>query len=579
MSFDPDKFLNEVSTTRAPAQGFNPDQFLIEVLGPADPGELATGPKQERNLKDGGSAFLESAGNELAMGYLPQIQAGIEKIMPNPTRQVDEQLRAQGFEVPQEASYVQMRDENIKRQANQAQAHPEAAMGGMVAGALTTAPIIGAAGKLAGLGRAATAKQRYGTAAAMGGGLSALRNPGDTEGEISPIQAGERGSNAALGAAMGAGAQALVGGVSKAVDAVKRAPERLEALSKNAAFKAAGAMLKDFRKAFGRNSTEEIGETLLKRNIVQAGDKFDDIAAKALTEKGKVGQEIGNIYKQVEENIAQASAKGQLTKGQLWALNKTELDGNVIAKAAEGKLIRAGKNDIANSEIGGRVKASIENLKTRGKDLSIKDLLEIKSNLDGDIDWAKRGQEVPAVQAQLRIIRDSVNKAIQNRVRAADKVMGGGELMTQLKDANKAYGHLSTANRFANDRVSRESANRYFSLGDRITGGVGGAIGAGTADNPVDRVKNGLIGMLAGAAAGRAGRYSMPVVAKSAQRMSIALKAPATFAKYGQPIIEAAKNSPAELTALLNQLQNDPEFREAVKLPPINQGIYRAPAN
>jgi hypothetical protein len=69
------------------------------------------------DLADRAQTQLESFGNTVAAGYLPHLQALQEKyLMPNPNAEVDTQLKAQGFNTEEEPSYVQMRDQNIKRQ-------------------------------------------------------------------------------------------------------------------------------------------------------------------------------------------------------------------------------------------------------------------------------------------------------------------------------------------------------------------------------------------------------------------------------------------------------------------------------
>jgi hypothetical protein len=145
-------------------------------------------------------------------------------------------------------------------------------------------------------------------------------------------------------------------------------------------------------------------------------------------------------------------------------------------------------------------------------------------------------------------------------VRVVGKITKDKNLINELRQANKEYGQLATAERVAKDKIARESANRFFSLGDRLTGGAGAAIGASTGNTPEERIKNGLIGLVSGSVAGKVGRYSLPVAARSAQKLGNALKQPANFAKYGEKIIEAAKRSPEEFQALINQFGKDPEF-------------------
>lgn len=139
-----------------------------------------------------GQAALEGFGETATLGYLPQIQAGIEKILPNPTADADAKLKAMGIDVP-EQSYVQMRDENIARQGQLAKQNPGASMAGKGAGIVASMamPLPGAAmGKVA-------------RSALQGGITGAAYNPGDVKGEVNPLQLEERAPNAALGTLFG----------------------------------------------------------------------------------------------------------------------------------------------------------------------------------------------------------------------------------------------------------------------------------------------------------------------------------------------------------------------------------------
>lgn len=161
-------------------------------------------------------AALEGFGQTATMGYLPHIQAAIERFLPNPTAEADEKLKAMGIEPPSQ-TYLQARDENIARQQAQAKAHPVASALGKGAGLISSAalPIPGAS--LGGLTKGLV----------QGAITGAAYNPGDIKGEISPIQAQDRLKNAALGGGLGLAGAAIGKGVSaladksRAVEAVK----------------------------------------------------------------------------------------------------------------------------------------------------------------------------------------------------------------------------------------------------------------------------------------------------------------------------------------------------------------------
>lgn len=151
-------------------------------------------------------SFVEGVGQTASMGYLPQLQTGAELginklsefLGVGPSGQ-DVALRAQGFSVPEE-SYVQSRDANIARQAAQAQTDPVASsLGkgvGLVAGG--TALPFGPASQ-----GVRTAGQAVLQGAKSGALMGAVANPGDTAGEVSPLQLGDRAVNTAIGGSLG----------------------------------------------------------------------------------------------------------------------------------------------------------------------------------------------------------------------------------------------------------------------------------------------------------------------------------------------------------------------------------------
>ncbi len=164
---------------------------------------------------DAGGAALEGFGQGAALGYLPQLQAAASKPIYAALNLIT------GQDV-QPDSYVQERDNNIARQADLAKSNPYAYYGSQVAGGLDTA-IAGAAALPE---AAATIPGRLKQAAQVSGAIGALQNPGDTTGDIDPIQALARAKNAGIGAVAGGATGALLetpGLVSSGVNAAKNA--------------------------------------------------------------------------------------------------------------------------------------------------------------------------------------------------------------------------------------------------------------------------------------------------------------------------------------------------------------------
>jgi hypothetical protein len=534
-----------------------PDNGSVnEGVSQTSPGQAAEAPRAD--LGDQLQTQLESFGNTVTMGHLPHIQAIFEKYLsPDAVAAVDEELRAKGFDVP-ERSYVQARDENIARQDAQAKRNPESAVTGALGAMAVTAPIMSAVAggnaAVQGLGGFSRLRNAAGTGFAFG----ALQNPGDEAGVVNPLQGSERLSNAKFGAAIGTGGQAIGDGVAKIGSTIKNAPEMLDRLSKVKAFKAAGAMLKDFRAARGDKAAEEVGETLLNKNIVSAGDTIDDIYTKTTAAKNEAGQKIRNIYSDVKTFLSNSAQNLKPKEQQL--LQMTSLDGKVARTKITNRLNKFQQNKAGATQVQGKIDSVLAEIEKLPDDIG--DWLEYRNSVDDLINYAKEQKDLPLYQQQLHGVRDEMTKMIQNRVRAVGKIVKDPDMISNLRSTNKEFGQLATVERFAKDRVARDNANRFFSLGDRVTSSAGATIGALSGDTPEERIKNGLIGFVGGRIAGKYGRHSTAMAARGAQALGKALQKPAAFAKFGEPLIEAAKRSPQEFQSLIQQFSQNPEFQK-----------------
>ncbi len=521
---------------------------------------------QSSDLADQYQTQLENFGNVVAAGHLPQLQAMFERFLsPDATSEVDEKLKAEGFQLP-ERGYVQMRDENIKSQDASNERNPLSAAIGTGAGIVVQAPLIAKTAASA-VGKGVSMLGRAKGAAATGFGLGAANNPGDVEGELNPLQGEERLMNAGKGAVFGLATQGAGEVIGKAGEVVKNAPKTLERAANSSAFKATGAMLKDFRKAFGNNTPEEIGKTLIAKKIVQAGDSLEQIAIKTSTAKQEAGQTIRKVYDQVNKFIGGAATGAQkFTRREQALLDSTKLNGTKIAGDARVAVIKAFKNSPGNTEAKAKVLSALDDVAAMGDDIELPDLIEARMGIDDQINYAKKMGDLPIVQQQLKTLRDSIHKAIQQRVRAVGVVVKDKKLIENLRTANKEYGHLATAEKTAVDRISRTEANNFFSLGDKIVGAAAGAGDITRAESPEDAAKSIITGFLTAYLSRQGRTYGPAMLSATSRKFGEALQKPAAMAKFGEPLIEAAKRSPQEFQALINQLGKDPEFTKLVPI-------------
>jgi len=185
--------------------GFEEDEFGFEEDGfefEEDGAELAL---QEEDGGIGETALdtLTSMGRGAAMGFSDELAGLAGLMMPDPTSDVDEELAAKGFDIPQESLLEEYR---AARDAARAE---ETRVG-------ERSPIASTVGELAGgIGTGLPAAARMGAikAGALAGGLGGL---GTSEAELPEGEVLEAVSDVAVGAGLGAGVGAAGKGLMKA---------------------------------------------------------------------------------------------------------------------------------------------------------------------------------------------------------------------------------------------------------------------------------------------------------------------------------------------------------------------------
>ncbi len=359
----------ELNALQAEAASFKPKSGLT----PQEEAELRTlqNEAQSHQAQTGqalkpqttaSESALQHFGNSATYGYLPQIQAAVEPAIQKVT---DLFLPSdpKGFNVQSpDSSYIQRRDQYIQNQNQMSQDHPVASIAGGIGGAITGGVATGgliSKGLGAGVGlvapemgaqiangvRAGSIGQRLRNAAAVGGTIGAIRNPGDTQGEVSPMQPFERVKNIASDAALGGVIQGGGEVLGKVGNAIKNAPETIKNYSQLKALKGTGATLKDFRKAFGNAKANELGQAAIDEGVIGLGDDIHDIAKKAKSIKSEIGNKISSIYDQADE-LAASSIENSPSKR--------------MASLIDDELANM-KSDIVQAEAGKRSSASMIN--------------------------------------------------------------------------------------------------------------------------------------------------------------------------------------------------------------------------
>lgn len=514
-------------------------------------------------LEQAGS-LAESAGNTVAMGYMPQLAGAAKSLVGD-------------------QSYVDARDEYAKNAKARSEKYPIASTVGSIAGMAGTLPLTRAKALVDAPTRAGRIMKQIG----VGGGMAALSNPGEVEGEVGNPQLKERGARGAVGAALGLG----IGSLSELARYLGGGPgggggvaDKLSQVAEEKAFKALGAR-KTFTDKLGPDQQREIGRQLLDEHAIPVLGSPTRISKRVDGLKEEAGDAIGKIIDDVdsrtveytpvrfrdpkkptvvqeevrmtpvrfEENrlkesmpwLRDADAPPQIIRGEEQAIQTKLLEppkpgytttGEV--KTMPGKGLTVDMKSLTNQVMKSNVfreleaqygtetaKAALEryltNLASKGS-LGLRDAQKTRQLVDKGINFSKRaGEHTPAQEVlyELRTqIRDGMNTA-------ANQVPG--QAKDALLNANRRYSNLEQAADILEDRISRDAANRSVSLTDTISG-VGGA-GIGT--TPAEKIVTGAVAT----AANKAGRtFGTAAMARGADETAKLLRSFPKLAKYAE---------------------------------------------
>lgn len=305
MAFDLDAYVKKNAPAKA-SDGFDLEGYVAKSRAPAQGAGSKYTPAE---------TALGAFGNAAALGYLPQIEAAVEGLLPDPTAGADEALRSKGITIQQERpGYIERRDQSAARLKEQAAENPKAALAGTVAGVLSggvaLSPLLPAGVATAGsanLGKAlvqagASAKLARGTLgainAAKGGAIAgAAANPGDQEGEYNPLQLGDRAGNAVMG---GLTAGTLQAGTSAVIAAAPKVSALLRDTAVEKAFKSLNPNKSATKLAQATGQDKAVGATLLDEGALPVLATPGRIAKRVGRLKEEAGEEVGRILDEAD---------------------------------------------------------------------------------------------------------------------------------------------------------------------------------------------------------------------------------------------------------------------------------------
>lgn len=314
------------------------------------------------------------------------------------------------------------------------------------------------------------------------------------------------GAGGIAGKLVGAGAKALGGKVA----------EGIRGFAEKRAVKALGPTLADVKALSGKaGGLNQLGRTLLDEGVVTTGS-LDDIAANAASLKGKAGQEIGGVLKELDalqaaqealrpkpgrlalpanagDGVGEALGSGAglarrggivpgssgAAPGGTGAAPLTEAAGQTarfnVSRAAdriEKELIDAVRGSPAHQSMLPELERKLVDLRKfgNGGDLTFEAANALKGSYDDFIkNWDKLGS--PA-QEGLKRFRGILNSEIEDRAAEAAE-QAGSDVFTRFKGAKKLYGQMADASDIAKDQLARREANRFLSPTDYFSGATG----------------------------------------------------------------------------------------------------------
>lgn len=511
--------------------------------------QVETSEPESRAARALGEGFAQG----MTFGHKNELGALLEKpLAAGYNALVSTDVGANLFDVPKGATvkprdYIEARDAGYALDRKLQESNPGAFIGGNIVGGLVPAiATMGGSTAASAGGAAATIGKGALTGAAYGG----LTNPGAREGEIDPLQIGDRMKGVAIGGVIGGAIPAVGVGLSRGSKAVGG---KLKDFAEERAVKAAGAMKRDFDKLQQTGKVSELGRTLLDEDIVTPFARPKDIAA-------RIGPKIDESVDDVAKYISQADD----ILSNPGALNMENATPQGIRLASNSNLTTDSIKERLVKEIRSRypgvpeeeLAPALSKIETwfagRPSEMTARELQDLKVGLNQFLRDSDFYKEMPGMAKQgLMAVRRGAKEAIEKKGDAAAAVLGDSS--GQIKNANRRLGNLMELQDIAEDGIARANSNRAISLTDTIAGASGMGAGA-LAGGPAA-----IVGGLASAGANKFARtYGASLSATGADALAKQLTAMSPrFAKMAQ-------SNPAAFAALVQGLQGSGKFKESL---------------
>ncbi len=479
----------------------------------------------EPQALDGAQAGLEHFGDAASMGYLPQIQSAVEPAM---TKAMD---LVTGNDVYEDLpGYVSRRDENIQRLEQQEKDHPIASTVGTIGGTLASAIPAGAGlSRLPGLSKLAMAAApegaglaarsaalagRTGASAGAAAIQGAVSNPGDTEGELSPLQLKDRAKQGVLSASIAAPLHLTGEGASKVGSYISN---RMKDKAEKLAFRALGPFKRQANQ--NRDEINEIGREALDSGIIRkmpgSAATLEERASEAASTSGKA---LGDLTDELGNLEGQASYSGVTRKQIADNLRKKLMTENPSQIPGLSKRNEYFSNLIDEFQEKGPKSLNFKALR------SAKQAVQGTKDQEGLINWNRlKGADIPQEEQFHRALASELRTGEEQGADAIEKAFYG-EGSNRIKTLKDQYGNRSTAAQIAGNKADAQRANQILGLKDALYGSAGASLG-GTVGYQMDGYEGMKHGAAIGGSIGAIGNklardYGSQVSAKSLDSLS-----------------------------------------------------------
>jgi len=283
---------------------------------------------------------------------------------------------------------------------------------------------------------------------------------------------------------------------------------KLSNFAEKRAVKQAGAMLADERGLKYQNRLNKTGRMLLDKGIVGPFTSVSKIKERVAPIIETAGKKIGQVAKDMDEYISLIRGSNVPIDVPDTSKMAVEIRKNVIAPL------------VGDPALGGMVpqlEKIVERLESKNG-ASFTDLAKMKLNFDKLLEYDKL-QSLP--KEEIKQIRSVLSNHMDDFVDRLQKGRKGSknDIFSEWKAAKEEYGILKKVSEMADDKMSRNEANRWLTPTDYIALGLGGGYAA-SGDN-----ENVLGGGLIGLALNRGGKaYGNAMASTGANALSKGLK-------------------------------------------------------